>query len=727
VNHRNAPTKHERETAVGKEADKRARPGDHALTALGAALAVGALGGALLGIRESVRVVLQDPATAARLHYAEVLRFGGYAVWRYAVLGTALMLVVGLGLMLLVGLGRIRGTRPRLWGISAGLLVLLIISALWLIVGEWLLGTMPGRAFLLAEAGAVGALAAVGAACVVGALYERLAFRRLLALALGLLVAAFVLANWGLWLYLAALPGRGRLAVRGGEAAVLLAAVGLGGGLYGLLGAESRRRRCLGIAALAAGASVWATAHTLLAPTAEAQTGTAPRGARKRPNVLFIVLDTARADVFSCYGCPRETTPHIDAIASEGILYERAIAPAPWTLPSHAAMFTGKLPSHTGTDAEQQFLDDRFTTLAEILAEHGYRTFGYSNNEYVAARYNLAQGFQQFHAFSLGRTWRQNLLANRMREGLHQSDYGAAETNRVVSRWIRQAHAAGQPFFAFINYMEVHHRYGVTPDYRRWLPEDVSPEQALRVNQSIWAYSAGRVPMSAQDWRILRALYDGDATYLDRRIGELVDRLRALGVLDDTLLIITSDHGEHFGEHGLGGHDFSLYDELLHVPLIIRYPQAFPAGQRVPRLVSLLDLFPTILDAAGIEWQDRDTLHGRSLLPPAEADEVTPAVSECAVPLHVLHHLQAAYPPCDARRFLRRLKSIHDGQHKYIWTSDGQEELYNVRRDPLEAKNLIRQHPEKARQLRAALENRLGRPLDPTAPVQTQKTPGPAQ
>ncbi len=707
--------------SAGCDASRRSSPS--VLSIVGLALLVGLLGGLLFSIRDSVRVVLRDPAVAVRSSYSEMLGLGLYAAGRYALVGGAFMAVVGAGMALLVATGRAKlaGSRPLAW--CAGVLAFLFLSVILLLRAAGEMGSTPGRLFWLAETFAVSALCALGAGVAAARLRERLAaWRRLLALAIAALAALFVVANWGLWLYLAVLPGHGKLAVRLGELAVVAVAALLAGGAYALV---ATRRRLGGVCLLVAAAAIFAVTHASLKAGKTSKPGPAAApavAAAKRPNILWIVMDTARADALSCYGYSRKTTPRIDALAAEGVLYERAIAPAPWTLPSHAAMFTGLLARACDTSAERQFLDDRFTTVAEVLAQHGYRTFGYSNNRYVAAKHNLAQGFEEFRAFAYGRTWRRNLLANQFHERLRLADYGARETNQVVRRWIRQCRAAGKPFFVFINYMEVHNDYGVTPEYRRWLPEGVTAEQALRVNQNIWAYSAGGVKMSQDDWRILRALYDGDATYLDARIGELAGFLRAQGILDDTLLIITSDHGEHFGEHGLGGHDFSLYDELVRVPLVIRYPAAFTPGRREASLVSLIDLFPTILEVAGIDWDGKGQLQGRSLLADAPPDG-RGAVSENAMPLHVLHHVLDQHAPCDAARFLRRLKSIHAGDFKYIWASDGKDELYNVRGDPKERNDLIGQMPQKAAELKRQLEARLGHPLPPTHRAQDAPTP----
>jgi arylsulfatase A-like enzyme len=463
----------------------------------------------------------------------------------------------------------------------------------------------------------------------------------------------------------------------------------------------------------------------LLTPRAQAaaSNGTPPsKTASPRPNVLLIVLDTVRADALSCYGGPAGLTPRLDALAAEGTLYERAFAQASWTLPSHASLFTGLLPSAHRTTAEHQSLDDRFTTLAKLLAEHGYRTFGYSNNLYASGRHNLAQGFQEFRAVPFGRTWPRELLAEQVRARLQEADYGAEDTTRTLRRWIDEAVSSDHTFFLFANYMEAHASYGVTPRRREALPQGVSLGDVPRSWRDIDHYAAGTLSIPPRGFEHIRALYHSDVAYLDERIGELMAHLRNTGILDETLVIVTSDHGEHFGDHALFGHRFSLYNALLHVPLIIRYPPAFEPGSREPSVVSLVDLFPTVLDVTGIQWENGPPIAGRSLLKPSGTRYT---VAELAAPLQALIPLVRLSFTFDAAPRLRRLKCIQSAEAKYIWASDGQHELYDLRSDPEEQNNLIAERPEQAAALKAELEDRIGHPLAAPSPTQAVNQPDP--
>jgi len=183
--------------------------------------------------------------------------------------------------------------------------------------------------------------------------------------------------------------------------------------------------------------------------------------------------------------------------------------------------------------------------------------------------------------------------------------------------------------------------------------------------------------------------------------------LRELEILDNTLLIITSDHGEEFGEHGLVGHELCIYDTLLHVPLIIRYPGLVEAGLRVEEQVQLTDLFPTILDIVGINWNGEEQLQGQSLVRDGQQPEHAFAIAEYELHYQALSLLKGtgfAQLFTDVNKWARRLKTIRTEEYKYIWASDGRDELYNIREDPGELNNLIQVEPEKAAELKALLK-----------------------
>jgi len=385
-------------------------------------------------------------------------------------------------------------------------------------------------------------------------------------------------------------------------------------------------------------------------------------------------------------------------------------------------MFTGMFPSKHGTDAEHDWLDGSFETIAEVLSSHGYQTFEYTNNMFVGVRTQLHQGFDTYVVrhdglnkpdiwswpfelpdfLMISRAWQ--YVENK----ILLMDDGAQKTNEVVMKWIADAHQKEAPFFLFINYMEAHARYDPPEEYAApYLPEGVSFAEAMKVQLGHWAYNAGRYKLSDQDLEALRARYDGEISYLDFRIGQLIEYLRELEILDNTLLMITSDHGENFGDHQLVGHVLCVYDTLLHVPLIIRYPGLVEAGLRIEEQVQLTDLFPTILDIVGINWGGEEQLQGQSLVRDGQQPEDTFAIAEYELHYQSFDMLKGTGFTqlfTDVHKFARRLKTIRTEEYKYIWASDGRDELYNIREDPGELNNLIQVEPEKAAELKALLK-----------------------
>jgi arylsulfatase A-like enzyme len=385
-------------------------------------------------------------------------------------------------------------------------------------------------------------------------------------------------------------------------------------------------------------------------------------------------------------------------------------------------MFTGLLPSTHGATGESHHLADKFVTVAEVLLDGGYATFGISANPYISAHYNMVQGFERHDVRPYGHRAARTTLPGKIKERLRLLDYGAADTNHLVTDWVQDACRDGRPFFLFINYLEPHHRYGSTPYFERWLPDTERVSKALRVGQDLAAYITGEVEGTDEDFELLRALYHGDVTYLDEKIGELVESLRTQGVLDDTLLIITSDHGEEFGENGILGHGYTFHSVLLHVPLIVRYPRQFAGGTRRRGVVQLTDLFPTILDVAGIDWSGRSTLQGQSLPTTDSHARQHYAIAEKYIPGPWLTGLLDRCPTSFRVPLFTRGRSIQDDHYRYIWPSVGAPSLYDVVKDPVEGQNLLQELPRKARELRSVLDARFPEVRQGSSPV-----PAPAE
>ena len=423
------------------------------------------------------------------------------------------------------------------------------------------------------------------------------------------------------------------------------------------------------------------------------------------PNVLFIVMDTVRAKSLSLYGYSRPTTPRLEALARHGVRFDEARSAAPWTLPSHATMFTGRWP-HELFDSPEQKLGSNVPTLAGALSRKGYATGGFvANTYYCNAGFGLAQGFDHYEDFyqvldasptevlrhsGLGR----NLIAltgdeESIRPGGRKD---ADKLNADFLNWLPTTR--GRPFFAFLNYFDAHAPY-LTPDradrHFGKRPDNPADFEILRGWQSRSSALA-----TTHEIELARDAYDDCIAYLDAALGRLFDELRRQGVLDNTLIIVTSDHGEEIGEHNLLGHGRSLYREELHVPLIVVRPKSDPvSGAVVAEPVSLRDLPATVLDLVGYD-REPSPFPGQSLGRFAAVrgsgtrdHRPTPTESAPNVVLTEVALRGKIARNNDRPPALRGpMKSVVADGHVYIRNSDGREELYNLANDPTEAHDL---------------------------------------
>jgi arylsulfatase A-like enzyme len=455
---------------------------------------------------------------------------------------------------------------------------------------------------------------------------------------------------------------------------------------------------------------------------------------RSMPHIVLIVLDTARADCLTPYGAAPDASPHLARLAAEGAVYTRAVSSAPWTVPSHASLFTGLYTSAHGVDQSHPLLDGEYATLAEVLRDHGYYTVGVSSNTWLSDASRFSRGFNAFFktwqllqgADDLGGEWmldrwaaetsptrflldrlrggtRLRTLANGLylRFGNKRYDYGARRANRFLRRLLR-AWPAEQPLFLFVNYLEPHLRYWAPRPYRFRFCGNRRP--ATLPPQDPWGYLAGKVRMTDEDFAVLRALYQGEIAYTDARLGELRDALAAAGILDDTIFIVTADHGESLGEHGLMDHQYGLYEHLLRVPFVVRAPRVFPAGTRVDDFVQPVDVLPSIL-----RWLDVDPetvpqpLAGVPLEPGSGRSGRETAYAEYLEPLPTPQTLAHRYPGADFSRYAARLRAIYRGQWKYIAGAPTGDALYDLASDPGETRDVLAQHPALGAALAVAL------------------------
>lgn len=337
------------------------------------------------------------------------------------------------------------------------------------------------------------------------------------------------------------------------------------------------------------------------------------------PNVLLLILDTVRAQSLELYGAARATTPHLEGIAADGATFDYAISTAPWTLPSHASIFTGRYPHELTADWLTP-LDDSTPTLAESLARHGYATAGFAGNYMVSYEVGLARGFHHYEDYRVSfpqlalssAILRKAIYTPRLRRLVGRYDSANRKRAPVVNgellRWLD--HRPSRPFFAFVNYMDAHEMYNPPAPFRtRFGPDTARRNELVRYGLGGVGFRSGKSKMTSPQVQAELDAYEESIAYLDNQIGALMDSLATRGLLDQTVVIVTSDHGESFGEHQRWEHASSLYPQQLHVPLIIRAPGRVPAGESIPEFVTLRDLPATIL-AMGPGTED---LPGQSL------------------------------------------------------------------------------------------------------------------
>jgi arylsulfatase A-like enzyme len=442
------------------------------------------------------------------------------------------------------------------------------------------------------------------------------------------------------------------------------------------------------------------------------------------PNVLMIVLDTVRADRLSLYGYRRPTSPTLEALARRGIRFDQACATAPWTLPSHASMFTGRWPHELGLTWYTP-LGSSFPTLAQYLGSRGYATADFvANFLYCSAEFGLDRGFTHCEDYVLEPMsplrmcylgdlglravshvgWRLSSIlgagsflppkeSSFWRFLANDPKIDAGLINREFLDWLSKRREPARPFFAFLNYLDAHSVYLLPPGtpYRFGRPPKTDAEVQVLVD---W-FHLDKLRLPQPYLNLARDCYDSCLGYLDQQLGELFGELKRRGVLDRTLVIVTADHGEGLGEHNLFFHGESLYRTEIHVPLVIAMPGQTQSAV-VSGPVSLRDLPATIVDltgqGTGAPFSGRSlTRMWRDSRPADPSGAGEGAISELADP--------NPNDPNQGRSPARKgaLISIAEGDYIYIRNEgDGSEELFNWREDPTQADNRARSKPMQA-------------------------------
>ncbi len=418
-------------------------------------------------------------------------------------------------------------------------------------------------------------------------------------------------------------------------------------------------------------------------------------------HVILLTVDTLRADVLSCYGSEEVSTPNIDQLARDGILFTNAISPAPWTLPSLSSIMTGVSPIvHKVTKGNSQ-LDDNFHTLAEYMRGAGYFTSAIVYNGYLSHYSNLSQGFLQYRFFpnySIGNSVGVKLLEKFLPREF-ESDTTTTGLTELAMEWITTNQ--DKDFFLWLHYYDPHVPYAPPSEF---LPEGDPPPNIGTSFSEPWRIRGGEFAPTSTEKNWIRDLYLGEVRYVDDSIGKFLDHLKKLGLYDESLIVLTSDHGEEFWEHGGYEHGHSLFNEVIRVPLIIKLPESITsraiddnerptistaAGGKIEETVTTQSIMPTILDISGIEY-DVDYLSSGSLRPFLKNQD---------------SHIQEPVISAGLLYFEDQESVTFNGSKYIRFAETNREILYDLIRDPGERISVLNSSPQKAERARNILRN----------------------
>ncbi len=387
-------------------------------------------------------------------------------------------------------------------------------------------------------------------------------------------------------------------------------------------------------------------------------------GARRIKHIVLISMDTTRADALSCYGNKHKTTPNIDALAAEGVLFENAIAPTPLTLPSHSTMLTGTTPLYHGIHDNIYYqLDKSHVTLAEILKKKGFSTAAFIGSFMLDSQFGLDQGFDYY-----------NDEFEDVQVSLGINERRAGETSRLAREWIDDHYK--ENMFLFLHFYDPHMKYDPPEPY-----DSMFTDSSLAMSSVITQFG----------------LYTGEIAYADHCIGQVINKLKSLSIYDSTLIIVTGDHGEMLGEHKEITHGFFIYRSVVRVPLVFKLPgRSKPV--RIKNTVGLTDIVPTICSLLNIKLSS--DIQGKDISPYLTQNN----------PVDLKRHI---YSECLAptKYKCNTLLALTSDRYKYIQTT--RPELYDMIEDPKESNNLIDQQPKQARLLRGRLQQIIEQTVTP--------------
>ena len=488
-----------------------------------------------------------------------------------------------------------------------------------------------------------------------------------------------------------------------------------------------------------------------------------------QPDIIFIVLDTQRADRLGAYGyrsrgSGQTISPNLDAFAEQSLVFNQAIAPAQWTIPSHASMFTGLYPTaHQVVQSDRSLGPDR-PHLAEVLLESGYRTIGFCNNPLVGVLDNgFKRGFDTFYNYcgafpsvpkhSTHLPWPANQVLEAYTQFLRKISYpiqnffGQSDLAFRISLnafltpiWSRMANFKGQnersvkdlvhflgdwdskqeeePLFIFMNLMETHFPFWPPGEFVHQVAPYMLRDRKARDIMRSWNREAYRwsapieKPLPEFEGHVLNDMYDAEVRYQDDYLGQLFDALENRTKAKNTLTVIVSDHGDGLGEHNRFGHAFVAYQELVHVPMFMHWPARLPNAARSNTPVSTRRIYHTILEAAGPPNRmdvnlDPAEVHGLTLL--SSNNDPDPenglAFSEIYPPLNYAKAIGQRHPELlELYRCLSMRRTIVSENLKLIRVAEQADELFDITSDPMELNNIIADRPDAASNLNLEID-----------------------
>jgi len=436
------------------------------------------------------------------------------------------------------------------------------------------------------------------------------------------------------------------------------------------------------------------------------------------PNIVLIVLDAVRAQNLPFYGYYRNTTPFLFSIEKDLALYKNAVSSTYWTMPSIASLFTGMYTSGHGLVVDGDKLSPSLQTLPRILRQHGYRCGAFVRNVYVSEYSGLDRDFDDFYSTFVLDSLKKAAskiskkgMSRLQPPGINQLydppsrdgdtlkryfsniaarsvdvlfDTGAGKFVQDFSGWVKQYRS--NPFFAYFHFLETHTPYRAPLKFAFEFLSLRDNLKKLFINHDHLKFLLAECGMTSEDFRILLSCYDNSIRYVDHLIGKIVRLLQKHRVYDETLIMVLADHGDNIGDHGLMFHYFCLYDTLIKIPLLIKFPAHIGLTGRISQVVQNVDIFPTILSLLGIK--DRavcEQIQGNDMLgvaaPRREQDLAVSELIKTFGPDRAQYREQLS-------RFDRRLLSLRTRNRKFIHSSKGDHECYDLAKDPAEMHNL---------------------------------------